>query len=863
MKKIFLLMPVFISIMSFSFAGDLRFFVFDKELDLPLEGVQITLAKGGKNNKHSSAEQEKAVVFSDEEGNAVLNIPDEITSGEILAFLPGYEPASVKFNGTEKTVEIAMSISSVIEGKELVVKRAAPDTAEEKVGVSTVMTQEEMKTTAKIGLVEDTMASVRTLPGVSFGGVLGQEPSFRGGAPREAGYLLDGMYLLFPYHWGGLFSYFAPQFVDSVKLSHGIFSAKYGRASSGLLEASSIKPDYENFHADLEFATCCTDAFFQIPFGKDVGGMILGIHLSYLDTLKWAGLLDESMGIERAPYIRDFFFKTSFTPVPELDVSVVGIFGTDGIGYNFKEDEKNIKTHTVLDYDMYQTVLGFNIKYLASDTLLLHGLLSYNGIFEDTDLNQTESGSVKFNTEFIDRFGPNGAGLSGVTAGASYNLSDFDIDYKEKINNHLVTGRFESEIELTEKNHLCVGAEETFQASGSDNSFNGWVETKIPGTIDGYLFEKVNYSQKINTNCIFDHAVFASWTFGEDSDFMQTEAGLRGEFISLHNFDDDYTVNFVPDLCPRASVTFTPWKDIGSLEKASLTFGSGLFSSIPRETMLFTKEMGIKNFDIKANRVFTGVIGAQASLYGGWNFKLETYGKYYLSRIFTYEKTEILGALTPETARPVERVVETDGKGYAFGIDSMIEKKIGGKWDGYVSYSYIYSRLKNPAEIKSTEYVETDKGTPLNEWYYPNYHRFHTMNLVSNFHFGKGWTFTVKGTVATGTPKEKTGDVICYAAFAEDGSVIQRYTRSSVYSDTLRTSISCPIDLRISREWKSKSGKVSKEFYFGVQDVFATLYTPKGDKSFNQYTGEMSDAPENADFSLGIPIPSFGIKIKY
>ena len=141
MKKLFLLIPVFISMMSFSFAGDLNFFVSDKELDLPLEGVQISLAKSGKNNKQSSAEQEKAVTFSDEDGNAVLIIPDEITSGEVLAFLPGYEPASVKFNGTEKTVEIAMSISSVIEGKELVVNRAAPDTTEEKVGISTVMTQ--------------------------------------------------------------------------------------------------------------------------------------------------------------------------------------------------------------------------------------------------------------------------------------------------------------------------------------------------------------------------------------------------------------------------------------------------------------------------------------------------------------------------------------------------------------------------------------------------------------------------------------------------------------------------------------------------------------------------------------------------
>ena len=840
MKK---LLVLFLIVPAFVFAGDLRFFVTDKDLEFPLEGVKITLG---------STES-----YSDEDGNAVLELPDSITEGTVTATLPGYTPVKVKFKGAEDVVEIAMSITSVIEGKELVVNRAVPEKTEEKIGVSTVMTKEEMKTTSNVGLVEDCMSSVRTLPGVSYGGSLGTEPSFRGGDPREAGYLLDGMYLLFPYHWGGLFSYFAPQFVDSVKLSHGIFSAKYGRASSGLLEATSIKPDFENVHVDLEFGTTCTDAFFQIPFGKNVGGMFLGAHLTYLDTLKWCGLLDESSGIERTPYIRDLFLKTNFTPIPELDVSIIGLLGTDGIGYNMKEDKKNITTHTILDYDMYQALLGVNIKYLASDKLLLHGLLSYNGTYEDTDLIQTENGTVRYNQEFVDIFGPTGLGLPGVTSGATYNLSDYGIKYKEKLKNHLITGRFESEIELTEKHHLCIGAEETFQGSTSNNSYNGWTEIQIPGT-NNYLFNRRIYSKDINGNCIFNSAVFASWTFGKDNDFFQSEVGLRGDFVTLHNFSDDYTVNFIPDICPRANFTFTPWKDIGILEKASISAGTGLFVSIPRETMMFTKDMGLKSFDMRTNRALTSVIGADATLYNGWKFKLETYYKYYLSRIFAYEKTEAVAGVTD-----IDRVVKSNGKGYAFGIDSMIEKKIGSKWDGYLSYSYIYTRLKNPAEIGSNEYAEIGSGTPLNEWYFPNYHRFHTMNLVSNLHFGKGWTFTVKGTLATGAPKEKTGNLICYAATAEDGSIIQRYTRSSVYSDTLRTSISCPVDLRISREWKSKSGKASKEFYFGVQDIFAMLYTPKGDKSFNHYTGEMNDAPENADFSLGIPIPSVGFKMKY
>lgn len=152
---------------------------------------------------------------------------------------------------------------------------------------------------------------------------------------------------------------------------------------------------------------------------------------------------------------------------------------------------------------------------------------------------------------------------------------------------------------------------------------------------------------------------------------------------------------------------------------------------------------------------------------------------------------------------------------------------------------------------------------PLDEWYYPNYHRFHTLNLVSNWHFAKGWTFTIKGTLATGAPKKEVGPVTCYAARMEDGTIIQRYSRSSIYSDTLRTQISCPIDLRISYQWKSNKDKFNWEFYFALQDIFVNLYSPKGEKSFNSYTGEPSENAESVDFSIGVPIPSLGIKMNF
>lgn len=841
MKKIVLLLLV---LPALAFAGELKVYVFDKDLDFPLEGAKIILDSNRENQ-----------AVADEEGNASLLLPEALTSGSVTAFFPGYKSSSVKFENTEKTLSIALEIAGVIEGKELLVSHSSPESKEEKPGVSTVITKEEMHTTANVGLVEDCMASVRTLPGVSFGGVWGSEPSVRGGEPRELACLLDGMYMIFPYHWGGGTSVFNPSMIDSIKLSNGVFSAKYGRASSGLLEAKTLKPDYEKSHVNASLSTCCADAFVQLPFGKDVGGMLFGCHLSYLDPLviacQKAGVSSLDM-IERAPYIRDFFVKANLTPLPELDVSFLGFFGSDGLEIDQTEEENGIKTHAVMDYDIYQALGGVNVKYLATDSLLLHGLFSYNGMFEDLSISQTESGRVKYNDDFVRKYA---SVYSDVKSGAYYSLNNLEAGNIEKIKGHLFTSRMESEIELSERNHICAGLEETMQTSRTEEKYHGWMDIEAG---EQKLFKHVNFESTTDGSCIFDSAAFASWNYGAESDALQGEFGLRGEFITMKNFSDNYCINFIPDVCPRGSITFTPWREKGRLEKASFTLGSGLFVSIPRESLIFNREMGLKNFDMRPNRALLGVLGGELSFTEGWKVKTEVYYKHYLSRIYSYQYTD-----AASNYEDVFMKASSDGKGRVFGIDSMLEKKAGSFWDGYMSYSFVYARFKNPAGIKDGQCAQGTHGFPLDQWYYPNYHRFHTLNLVSNWHFGKGWTFTVKGSLASGNPKDKTGEVISYASQMEDGTVVQRYTRSSVYSDTLRTNISCPVDFRISYGWKTNNDTRSWEFYFAVQDAFARLYTPKGDKSFNSYTGQMSDVAESADFNLGIPIPSMGLKVKF
>ena len=205
---------------------------------------------------------------------------------------------------------------------------------------------------------------------------------------------------------------------------------------------------------------------------------------------------------------------------------------------------------------------------------------------------------------------------------------------------------------------------------------------------------------------------------------------------------------------------------------------------------------------------------------------------------------------------------KNDGIGYSYGFDIMLQKKAGKFFDGYLSYSFINAKFKNPTEPDYPNQV-TSRGEPLNEWYYPEFHRFHTLNLVANFHPTSKWDILVKGTLASGTPMREKGDIFCYPVIMEDGTVVQRYSQNSFYSNTLRTQISCPVDIRVAYKFQTWGGKLKWELYGGAQDIFVNLYSPKAGTTFDSYTGETSDVPATAGFNIGMPLINIGFKLSF
>jgi hypothetical protein len=93
--------------------------------------------------------------------------------------------------------------------------------------------------------------------------------------------------------------------------------------------------------------------------------------------------------------------------------------------------------------------------------------------------------------------------------------------------------------------------------------------------------------------------------------------------------------------------------------------------------------------------------------------------------------------------------------------------------------------------------------------------------------------------------------------------IIEKYYWGSVLDGKNRTSPSLPMDIKFSVYGANKSGKSRWEVYFAVENILALLYTPEGNTSFNQYTGQIDTGNTTATYDMPIPIPSIGFKISY
>lgn len=854
------------------FAIDFHVTVIDSEIELPLEGVALTLS-----------DKSAGPWETDVNGECTFSIEMQTTSVILQAYLPGYAVKKVRLTEEETDLVIVLSIEEVMEGKELVVEREAYQTADAESGISVALTKEQIQTTSLIGSIPDVMTTVKTLPGVGYAGQFSQQPSIRGSYPYETAAVLDGMYVLQPYHWSGSVSIFDPLMVDSVKLSHGIFSAQYGHSTSALLDVNSVNPVGKSVKVNASISSVLTDIYAQVPV-TDTFGFVGGFRMSYMNTVPFfmdglgitkkisRGIISKLTDYITMPYMYDYYLKSIYTPSDRLTVSMNAFLGLEGLGARFNNNTSEEEQTTPSDYykNYYKSYFydytfnidakwdnkfGFgslNVKWLPIDPLQLVFSGSYN-IFKNT-----------IRANILDDYTYNYAYLL-------YNWEkEQDIVFHEHRNDilsmkyedsyylQLYQGKTSGNYQIDDKNLISFGFEELYQTKTNTHlldfeefykSKEWWEYESEPEFIsDGWGQTE---ESKLEGNDIANTIGYTFWEFGNDATKLKGELGLRVEHYFLNREDDRVSISTNPYFLPRGSVQWTPLKYKGNIDKLTFSAGAGSFAKMSDNTMDLSLDYSLSKDNIRPDQNVFALIGTQIDFMENITFQLEGYYKYYINRFYS--------VATPSTEYDkYGNNINThkaygDGKGIVAGVDCMLHKKNGRYFDGYLCYSYSFARYYNPTgriepnkDDSSQPYViTTESGDPLGQWYFPYFHRFNTLNAVLNYRPSNAVTFTLSGGVTSGNPAQ----------------VLFEQLDVNVYSDYSRNKPVFPVNFRMAFSNYAFATKAKWELYIGVENAVGWM-------NKNSLVGaiiaeEEPDISNVANFDTGIPTVSVGFKLTF
>ena len=850
------------------FCRDITVLVIDEDLNLPLEGASVR-TRGG--NEY----------ICDKDGKVRLQVPDD-RQVLLYAAYPGYETGTITIPVTGNSFTVYLRLSGFLQGRELVVEASKPGTSETKTGRSVAVSEKEIAQTAEIGIIEDVMSTIKLLPGVGYSGLFNAAPSIRGGQPGDMMASLDGFYINNPYFWGGGFSIFDPRMVKSAQLSHGVFSTRYGHTISGLLEITSKDPSPTETEFELAMNTSAANFNLSLPFNGKGGVLFMG-RVTYYDPVIWlAKQLSAYIPeyevvnyIRRAPYIRAATINGDYRFTDSLGISATGFFGMDGGGVSFLNENKTEKldsdTSIDADYVNYQTFLTTSLSWNPRNDMLLK--LTVGAGYEDSDLDARIEYRIH-NKHFTDGFDPTIKQLLSIRGmdTEKYQYSqDMHIVQSDSIIN--AQGRIDYDWKLSNYFLAAVGVQELFSLSKSEgdqkanrivryedikdetiknnikNLFNPL--TPFPNLpVELPMTEQPNSQNKLLTS-----SGYILGEFNTEGNRFGAEFGVRMDHFML--LGDDFTLQSSPVFNPRLNLDLNILRNKGIFNSIDISAGSGLFSSV--NSIVFEAEKKYNLDEMKPNRSWTSVLGVKFEFPESIILNIEGYYK----KIFDRTYVLVRGTNENVTVNPY-----FDGEGISWGIDVMLQKIQSRFWDGWLSYSYNWTKYREPNGSLESGIMGISGGTRGDNWYFPSYHRFHNLNLILNVKPTQKMNIYMRLGLASGVLLSKrVGDgpksypVLVYN---ENGSYfIEEFFWPSVTDENNRTTPSIPMDVKVSFFGGNKNGRSRYEIYFAIENVLGLLYTAQGNTSFNTYTGEIDEGSYSASYDIPIPIPSFGLKISY
>lgn len=607
-------------------------------------------------------------------------------------------------------------------------------------GMQMGMEKLDIKTMKQIPLAlgeTDILKVVLTLPGVQSVGEGTVGLNVRGGAANQNLLLFNDAVVYNPSHLFGFFSTFNPDVLKNVELYKSAMPAEYGGRLSSVLDVHTREGNTKEFSGSGGISPITGRLSLEGPIIKNKTSFIIGARSTYSGWL-----------------LRQLKSK-------ELKNSTASFY-----------DITTNLSHKINDNNSV-----YLSAYSSKDKFRLNNDTAYS--YRD------QNASLKWKHLFNNKL------YSVISAGFSH------YNYSMESSKNLVNA-FTMSFDIRQLN---VKADFSYFPN-SKHSINAGISSirydLSPGKIQPLGNESIIKSDILQNEQGLESAIYVSENFEVNSK-LSLYFGLRYSFYQYLAPRDVY--QYAPNLPRQTSniidtLKYAAHNSIrnyhGAEPRVSLRYLVSRISSLKlsfnrmrQYIQMLSNTTAINPTDIwkLSDAYIKPQVGNQIS----FGFYQYLKGNTIETSIETYFKdTESITDYKNSAVLLLNHHLETDvvdGQGKAYGMEFMV-KKLSGKFNGWVSYTYSRSFIKTRGNFPD----ETING---GAYYASNYDKPHAINFISNYKFNRRFNFSFNFIYSTGRPI-----TLPIAKYEVDGVPRILYSNRNQYRipDYFRTDISINVE---------------------------------------------------------------------
>ncbi len=545
----------------------------------------------------------------------------------------------------------------------------------------------------------DILKAIQALPGVKTVGEASSGFNVRGGATDQNLILLNDGTIYNPNHLFGFFAAFSSDMIKDAEIYKSSIPSRFGGRISSVLDITGKEASKEKFTGSAGIGLVTSKLNLEIPIVKERSSLLLSGRTTYSDWIlkklpKKSGYNDGSAGFY------DLGLVYSHRLNDKNNLNVYGYYSHDR--FSFNENQKYAYNNFNASAKWRKVFTEKLVGYFSA------GIDHYD--YENTETVDEYSG-FKLSFDINQFFGK---------ADFTYNLNDkhkLDFGFKTMFYN-INSGVYEPASKYSIIKYDALQKDKALESAlyiGDEWTINR--QLTVNGGLRLSIFNALGPRQyfKYQSDVLPHESTITDTVTAKAGNILKTYVGPELRLSARYAFNDNLSV------------------------KAGFNSMTQYIHKLSNTAIMSpTDTWKLSDYNVKPQRGWQVAGGIYLnSPHDVWEYSLEGYYKRMKDYLDYRSKAQLL----------MNHHIETDviaTQGQAYGIELSV-KKVTGKLNGWVSYTYSRTFLRQNSKLISS---------PVNngDWYPTEYDKPHDFKFVGNYKFTERYSISVNTDYSTGRP---------------------------------------------------------------------------------------------------------------